>query len=149
MGGLIPADAILTTKMGGLNISDKRLLSRPVPTASRTAQDPQGVNTVYLPKTVLSLLANPPAKSLAHTQGSSSTRTSLVVADTGATDHILPNKSAFISCYPVTGRQVCMGNNSFASIAGYGTAIISLNGKKILIRDCLHVPDLRNPLYSL
>jgi hypothetical protein len=29
------------------------------------------------------------------------------------------------------------------------TAIISLNGKKILIRDCLHVPDLRNPLYSL
>jgi hypothetical protein len=42
-----------------------------------------------------------------------------------------------------------MGNNSFAPILGYGTAIISLNGKKILIRDCLHVPDLRNPLYSL
>ena len=42
-----------------------------------------------------------------------------------------------------------MGNNSFALIAGYGTAIISLNGKKILIHDCLHVPDLRNPLYSL
>ena len=30
-----------------------------------------------------------------------------------------------------------------------GTAIIALNGKKVLIRDCLHVPDLRNPLYSL
>jgi hypothetical protein len=42
-----------------------------------------------------------------------------------------------------------MGNNSFASIAGHGTAIISLNKKKILIRNCLHVPDLRNPLYSL
>jgi hypothetical protein len=42
-----------------------------------------------------------------------------------------------------------MGNNSFAPILGYGTAIISLNGKKILIRDCLHVPDLRYPLYSL
>jgi hypothetical protein len=42
-----------------------------------------------------------------------------------------------------------MGNNSFAPIRGYGTAIISLNGKKILIRDCLHVPNLRNPLYSL
>jgi hypothetical protein len=37
---LIPADAIFTTKMGGLNISDKRLLSKPVSTASRTAQDP-------------------------------------------------------------------------------------------------------------
>ncbi len=42
-----------------------------------------------------------------------------------------------------------MGNNSFAPILGYGSAIISLNGKKVLIRDCLHVPDLRNPLYSL
>jgi hypothetical protein len=42
-----------------------------------------------------------------------------------------------------------MGNNSFASIAGKGLAIISLNSKKILIRDCLHVLDLRNLLYSL
>ena len=42
-----------------------------------------------------------------------------------------------------------MGNNSFAPIAGYGTTIISLNGKRILIHDCLHVPDLRNPLYSV
>jgi hypothetical protein len=42
-----------------------------------------------------------------------------------------------------------MANNSFTSIAGKGLAIISLNSKKILICDCLHVPDLRNPLYSL
>ena len=88
---------------------------------------------------VLSLLANPPAKSLAHTQGLSSTHTSLVVAETGATDHMLPKKSGFISYYPVTGRWVCMGNNSFMPIAGYGT----------VISKCLHVPDLHNPLYSL
>jgi hypothetical protein len=42
-----------------------------------------------------------------------------------------------------------MGNNSFVPIAGYGTAIISLNKEKILICDCLHVLDLWNPLYSL
>ena len=42
-----------------------------------------------------------------------------------------------------------MGNNSFALILGYNTAIISLNGKKIIIRNCLHVLDLHNPLYSL
>jgi hypothetical protein len=42
-----------------------------------------------------------------------------------------------------------MGNNSFAPILGSGTAIISLNGKKILIWDCLHVSMLLNPLYSL
>ena len=62
---------------------------------------------------------------------------------------MLPDKSAFISYHPVSGRRVRMGNNSFAPILGHGTAVISLNGKKIFIRDCLHVPDLRNPLYSL
>ena len=108
------------------------------------------MNTIYLPKTVLSLLANPPARpSVSPTRGSSSTRTSLVVADTGATNHMLPDKSAFISYHIITGRRVRMGNNSFAPIAGHGTAIVSLNGKKILIRDCLHIPDLCLPLYSL
>ena len=113
-----------------------------------TCKDPQGVNTVYLPKTVLALLKNPPSQELI-SQPCHVTQTSLLVADTGATDHMLPDKSAFISYHPVSGRRVRMGNNSFAPILGYGTAVISLNGKKILIRDCLHVPDLRNPLYSL
>jgi len=119
-------------------------------TASSSASglDPQGVNTIYLPKTVLALLKNPhaptPVRSLAPVS-----KTSLLVADSGATDHMLPDKSAFISYYPISGRRVRMGNNSFAPILGHGTAVISLNGKKILIRDCLHVPDLRNPLYSL
>ena len=82
-------------------------------------------------------------------RGSSSTRTSLVVAHTGATNHMLPDKSAFISYHTIMGRRVCMGNNSFAPIVGHSTAIVSLNGKKILIRDCLHVPNLCHPLYSL
>jgi hypothetical protein len=64
-------------------------------------------------------------------------------------DHMIPDKSAFISYHPVTGRRFHMGNNSFAPILGTGLAIISLNGKCILIRDCLHVPALRNPLYSI
>jgi hypothetical protein len=109
----------------------------------------QGVNTIYLPKMVLSLLNNPPAHSIVHFQGILSKHMSLLVADTGATDHMLPDKSAFISYYPVSGRHVWMENNSFAPIIGHGTAVTSLNGKKILICKCLHVPDLRNPLYSL
>jgi hypothetical protein len=113
-----------------------------------TCKDPQGVNTLYLPKTVLALLQNPPSQDIKH-QPRLPNQTSLLVADTGATDHMLPDKSAFISYHPVSGRRVRMGNNSFAPILGHGSAIISLNGKKILIRDCLHVPDLRNPLYSL
>jgi hypothetical protein len=35
-------------------------------TASRTATDPQGVNTIYLPETVLALLNNPPSHSAVH-----------------------------------------------------------------------------------
>jgi len=62
---------------------------------------------------------------------------------------MLPDKSAFISYRPVTGRRIRMGNNSFAPILGSGSAVISVNGRLILIRDCLHVPALRNPLYSL
>jgi hypothetical protein len=42
-----------------------------------------------------------------------------------------------------------MGYNLFAPILRTGSTIISLNGKRILIRDCFHVPALRNPLYSL
>ena len=140
----IPADSP-PTSMGGHLTPES-----PFPKASCSAMNPQGVNTIYLPKMVLSLLTNPPTKSNSNIGlRSSLTCTSLVIADTGATDHMLPDKYAFISYYPVTGRQVRMGNTSFAIINGYGTAGISLNGKKILIHDCLQVPDLHNPLYSL
>ncbi len=118
-------------------------------TSHPTQLEPRGVRTVCLPKKVLALLSNPPAHSVAPSVALHRTRTSLLVADSGATDHMLPDKSAFISYSPVEGRRVRIGNNSFAPILGHGTAIISLNGKKILMRNCLHVPDLHHPLYSL
>ncbi len=113
---------------------------------SHSSCDPQGVKMIYYPITVLTFLQYPHTYKLDNKGGSPSTM--LLVADTGATDH-LPDKSAFISYYLVFGWQFRMGNNSFAPICGYGSATISLNGKKILIRDCLHFPDLRNPLFSL
>ncbi len=117
--------------------------------SSRSSGDPQGVKTIYLPKTVLNLLRDPSVHhcfSRCKRKGSSTT---LIVADMGATDHMLPDKSAFISYTPVSGGQVRMGKNFFAPIVGQGTAIILLNSKKILICDCLHIPELCNPLYSL
>ncbi len=114
-----------------------------------TSIDPKGVKTIQLPKLVLALLNNPPAHLTAFALLKSWPATSLLIADTGATDHMIPHKSAFISYKPATGRRVRMGNNSFAPILGTSLAIISINGKRILIRDCLHVPTLRNPLYSL
>jgi hypothetical protein len=74
---------------------------------------------------------------------------SLVVANTGATDHMTPYKSVFISYKAIANLQVRMGNNSFVPVLGYGTAIFSLNGQRVLVQNVLHVPGLAEPLYSL
>ena len=75
----------------------------------------------------------------------------LAVADTGATDHMCPEHSAFISYHPVprNTRNVCMGDKTLAPVLGKGTAIILLNDKMVLVCNVLHVPTLRTPLYSL
>jgi hypothetical protein len=71
------------------------------------------------------------------------------VTDFGATNHMFPDKSTFISYKLVTNVQVCMGNNFFLLVLGRGLAIISLNGQQILVRNMLHVLGLVVPLYSL
>jgi hypothetical protein len=123
--------------------------SSDIHSSSRTSCNPHGNNTIYLPKSVLNLFCNPLAHHRSTRINLTGTSTTLVVADTDATNHMLPDKLAFILYTPVSGRQVRMGNNSFAPIARKGLAIISLNSKKFLICNCLHVPDLCNPLYSL
>jgi hypothetical protein len=97
----------------------------------------------------MALLQNPPAHSIAIPSLPDGRPLSLLVADTGATDHMLPENSAFISYRPAVYCWVRMGNNFFAQILGTGSAVFAVNGKRILIQDCLHVPALRNPLYSL
>jgi hypothetical protein len=77
------------------------------------------------------------------------TGTRFAVADTGATDHMVPDKCCFISYKSVSGLSVRMGNNSFVPVLGRGTAVFELNGKRILVRNVLHVPGLAVPLYSL
>ena len=108
--------------------------------------DPQGVQTIPLPNHIITLLRNPLAHSTALIPGNAH---SLLVSDTGAVDHMIPDKSAFISYRSVSGCRVRLGNNSFAPIFGSGSAVIAINGKRTLIRECLHVPALHNPLYSL
>jgi hypothetical protein len=73
----------------------------------------------------------------------------LAVADSGATDHMFPNKEAFISYKSIQNLQVQMGNNSFLPVIGCGTAILSLNDQRVLVQNALHVPGLAVPLYSL
>jgi hypothetical protein len=73
----------------------------------------------------------------------------LAVADTGVTDHMVPDKSCFISCTSISGLSIQMGNNSYVPVPGCGTAIFPLNGKRVLVWNVLHVPGLVVPLYSL
>jgi hypothetical protein len=73
----------------------------------------------------------------------------LAVANLGATDHMFPNKEAFISYKSIQNLQVRMGNNSFLPVIGRGTAILSLNDQRVLVRNALNVPGLTVPLYSL
>jgi hypothetical protein len=67
----------------------------------------------------------------------------------GATNHMLLDRLAFISYKSVWHLCIRMGNNSYALVLWRGTAIVSLNGQRLLIRNVLHIPALRVLLYSL
>lgn len=70
-------------------------------------------------------------------------------ADSGATHHMLNDYNTFVSYYPCKHRVVTLGNESTLPVMGTGTTKFFLNGKVILVRNALHVPGLRAPLYSL
>jgi hypothetical protein len=100
---------------------------------------------IALPETLLSAIQ---ALCKSSIQGSRDAQ-GLVVADTGTTNHMLPDTSAFISYKRVTNLSVRMGNNSFVPVLGRGTAVLALNGKRVLVWNTLHVPGLAVLLYSL
>ena len=70
-----------------------------------------------------------------------------VVTDTGTTNHMLPDRLAFILYKSIRNLRVRMRNNSFAPVLGWGTAIISLNRQCVLICNVLHVLANRIQLY--
>jgi hypothetical protein len=111
--------------------------------AGPTCSVTQSVDDIVLPPILVQLLL----KAIPTTCSDTSSR--FVVANTGATGHMVPDRGAFISYTSIQGLRIRMGNNSFAPVLGRGTAIISLNSQCLLIRNVLHVPGLRVPLYSL
>lgn len=96
MGGhsfdVVTAYHAYDSSMGGITLQDGAVLQ----------MDPKGVTTVCLPKTMLALLTKPPVPSTSCPQDHTHP-TSLLVAGTSTTDHILPDKLAFISYRPVSG----------------------------------------------
>ncbi len=123
----------------------------------------QHVNTSALPtasSTLLPLPSDEPVISLlrclhqliqrvSHSSISVLSSKCFAVAETGATNHMLPDKAAFTSYKSISNLQVQMGNNSFILVLGQGTTVISLNGQRVLIRNALHILGLVVPLYSL
>ncbi len=83
---------------------------------------------ICLPKSLHHLLGQLSQSSIIRTQSGS-----LVVANTGAMDHMTPDKSVFISYKAISNLQVRMGNNSFIPVLGRSTAIFSLNGQRVLV----------------
>ena len=73
----------------------------------------------------------------------------LEVADSGATDTMLPDYAVFLSYRKQANCWVTLGDDTKLPILGEGSAKIKLNGKVVILRRCLHVPGLHNPLYSL
>jgi hypothetical protein len=49
----------------------------------------------------------------------------VMVTDLCATDHMIPNKSSFISHQSISHLHICMGNNSYIPVLGHGKAIFS------------------------
>jgi len=73
-----------------------------------------------------------------------------VVADSGATNPMVPWKELFISYKPCAkASYVLLANNARAPCLGRGTIRIQLGGKTVIITNALHVPNLRCPLYSI
>ena len=73
----------------------------------------------------------------------------MVVANTGVTDRMCPDRLAFVSYHPKDNLNVCMGNKTLPSVLSKGMAVILLNDKHIIVRNIFHVPALHTPLYSL
>ena len=117
-----------------------------VPTASYFPSNPlpSSSSCHVLPDRLQSILLWLAASSI-----SPDSATCVAIADTGATDHMFPDKSAFISYKRISNLQFRMGNNTFLLVLGRGTTIISLNGQRVLVRHVLHIPGLAVPLYRL
>ena len=96
------------------------------------------VPTIGLPPALSKLLTY----SAAHAIPTEAKPNHLVIADMGATDHMIPHQSSFVSYHRVTNLWVRMANAGYAPVLGRGTAVISLNDKRVLVREALHVPSL-------
>ena len=73
-----------------------------------------------------------------------------MIADSGATDHMVNDPSSFVDLRPVHPSSVVkLANASSIPILGIGTAFCTAHGHHFSLVDTLYVPALSDSLYSL
>ena len=120
-----------------------RLISLSASSIGLTVPVTQSLACINLPNNLQSLIARMLRNSISPGYGRH-----FSVADVGTTNHMFPNKLAFISHKTISNLQVWMGNNSYLPVLGQGTSIISLNGQRILVQN-VHGSGLTILLCSL
>ena len=76
----------------------------------------------------------------------------LWTVDSGATDHIVQDRTAFLDYrrVPVGSKKIYMGNDSTVDVLGIGTCELVFNsGHKLLLHNVLFAPDIRRSLVSV
>ena len=71
------------------------------------------------------------------------------VADSGASCHMLNCLTFFINYTKTPGSYVLLADHTKVPVLGKGDAKFMLNGKIVQVPDCLHIPSLSSPLYSI
>ena len=71
-----------------------------------------------------------------------------LIIDCGATRHMVPDRRAFSQFTAASGTVGTAGSQELR-IHGKGTAVLNLSSGKIILHNCLYVPNLRRPLFSL
>lgn len=73
------------------------------------------------------------------------------IIDTGATKHICADRNAFFNYLTVeSGDLVYMGSSHTSRVIGKGQVVLKLSsGKPLMLKDVLHVPDIRRNLVSV
>jgi len=72
-----------------------------------------------------------------------------IIADSGATSHMFPDRSMFRSYCPTPGSYVILANKQRVSNPGCGDVHLKMGQHTVILTNVLHVPSLRMPLYSI
>ena len=72
-----------------------------------------------------------------------------IIVDSGATAMMMPFRQCFISYKDTPHSYVILANNQKSPCLGRGAICINMGGHNIILKDVLHVPSLRCPLFSV